>query len=250
MVPEKYCESYVIPGYFIDNKARLRPSSFFDIAQELAVRGSTQLGAPDSVLHRRGVGWILIRNAIHFDCYPHIEQPVTLETWHSGVTGPFFTRDYLCIDESGQAIIRATSSWALMDINSRTVVKPERIMDIFPAAPQCNERALQPNAAKVFFPHDCLKEVAGSHLVTYSDLDYNNHANNGKYPHWAMDCLPEEVSLNGTVTDFELNYNRELKHGETVEFVRALGPDGAWYVEGICNGLQCFICRILLAGSV
>ena len=245
MTPDKYQEEFIIPGYFIDNQERLRPSSFFDIAQELAIRGATMLGAPDTILHERSLGWVLIRNAIHFDAFPRIEEKVTLQTWHSGVSGPFFTRDYRCINAAGESIISATSCWALMNIEKRSVVKPESIFDIFPSEPQCPERALQPNAAKIFFPSGAMKEAAGEHVVRYTDLDYNNHANNGKYPHWAMDCLPEEVALKKRVRDFYLTYNREARMGDTVALVRAQDADGAWYVEGLCEGLQSFICKIV-----
>lgn len=247
MIPDKYEEEYIIPCYFLSLGYRLRPSSFFDIAQELAVRGSTQLGVPDPVLHGRGLCWILLRNAIHYDRLPGVEEKVTLQTWHSGIRGPISTRDYRVIDVTGEVIIRATSSWALMDMEARSLAKPERIFDIMSPEPQNPERALQPDAPKIIIPRDCETMEAGVHIVTYSDLDYNHHANNGKYPHWAMDCLPAEVASNQLVTDFFLNYNREAKLGDAVQLLRAQGPDGSWYVEGLVDGLQSFICRIVFA---
>lgn len=247
MIPDRYEEEYFIPCYFLSLGYRMRPSSFFDIAQELAVRGSTQLGVPDPVLHERGLCWILLRNAIHYDRLPGVEEKVTLQTWHSGVRGPISTRDYRMIDASGNVIISATSSWALMDMEVRSLAKPERIFDIMSPEPQNPERALQPDAPKIIIPRDCGTEEAGVHVVTWSDLDYNHHANNGKYPHWAMDCLPAEVTSGQLVTDFYLNYNREVKLGDTVRLVRARGTDGAWYVEGLIDGLQSFICKIVFA---
>lgn len=247
MVSDKYEEQYIVPCYFIDCNDRLRPSSFFDIAQELAVRGSCQLGVPDNVLHERGLCWILLRNAVHFDYLPKIEEKVTLQTWHSGIRGPLSTREYRVLNSSGEIIIKATSSWALMDMEARSLAKPGRIFDIMSPEPQCPERALVPDAPKIIVPADCVAEEAGVHLVTYSDLDYNHHANNGKYPHWAMDCLPAEVTTSRRVTDFYFNYNREVRLGEAVQLLRAQGPDGAWYVEGLVDGLQSFICKIVLA---
>lgn len=247
MIPDRYEEEYIIPCYFLSPGYRLRPSSFFDIAQELAVRGSTQLGVPDPVLHERGLCWIILRNAIHYDRLPGVEEKVTLQTWHSGVRGPISTRDYRMTDASGKVIISATSSWALMDMEARSLAKPDRIFDLISPEPQNQERALVPDAPKIIIPHDCRTEDAGVHVVTYSDLDYNHHANNGKYPHWAMDCLPEEVTSGQTVTDFYLNYNREARLGDSVRLVRAQGPDGAWYVEGLVDGLQSFICKIVFA---
>lgn len=246
MIPDKYRENLVIPSYFIDNSYRLRPSSFFDIAQQLAVLGATQLGASDYVLHERGLGWILVRNSFHFDRLPRLLEKVQLETWHSGVKGPYYTRDYRVLDESGETLVRATSAWVLMDIDSRAIVKPDAIVDIFPMEPQCPERALQPDAPKLVFPRDAVKEDAGVHIVRYTDIDYNLHANNAKYPGWAMDCLPEEVVTSKTVSDFYINYNREVKLGGEVQLVRAKSPEGTWYVEGLCEGLQSFICKIVL----
>lgn len=244
MIPDKYQEEYIIPCYFLSLGYRLRPSSFFDIAQELAVRGSTQLGVPDPVLLERGLCWILLRTAMHFDAYPGVEEKVQLQTWHSGVRGPISTRDYLCLDASGKVMVRATSSWALMDVKARSLAKPERVFDIMSPEPQNPERALQPDAPKIVIPRDCETEEAGVHLVTWSDLDYNLHANNAKYPHWAMDALPKDVVMNQNVTDFCINYNREARLGETVRIVRARGADGAWYVEGLVENLQSFICKI------
>ncbi len=245
MTPDKYQEDYIIPCYFLSLGYKLRPSSFFDIAQELAVRGSTQLGVPDPVLHERGLCWIILRTAIHYEKYPGVEEKVRLLSWHSGVRGPVSTRDYLCLDEAGNVMVRGTSSWALMDMQSRILAKPERISDLMSGEPQSPERALQPDAPKIIMPKDCLAEEAGNHLVTYSDLDYNCHANNAKYPHWAMDCLPQEVTTNQEVTDFCINYNREVRLGDTVKLARAQGQDGAWHVEGLHEGLQSFICKIV-----
>ena len=247
MMPDRYEEEFTIPCYFLDCNDRLRPSSFFDIAQELGVRGAMQIGVPDTVLHERGLCWILLRNAFHFDALPGREQNVTLRTWHSGVRGPISTRDYLLIDADGKVLVNGTSSWALMDMEARSLAKPERIFDLISPEPQNPARALQPDAPKIVIPRDCTTEEAGVHTVTYSDLDYNNHANNGKYPHWAMDCLPAEVTTAQRVTDFFINYNREARLGESVRLIRAQGPDGSWYVEGLIEDLQSFICKITFA---
>ena len=247
MMPDKFQLEYTVPGYFIDCSANLRPSSFFDIAQELAVRGSTQLGVPDNVLHERGLCWILLRNAIHFDRLPGMEERVLLQTWHSGVRGPISTRDYRMLDARGNAIIAATSSWALMDMGARSLAKPERIFDLLSPEPQNPERALQPDPPKIIVPKGSSCEEAGVHVVTYSDLDYNHHANNGRYPHWAMDALPTEVSTRQTVTDFLFNYNREVRLGGEVRLLRYRDADGAWYVEGLIDDLQSFICKIVFA---
>lgn len=245
MIQDKYREDLQVPCYFTDNSYRLRPSSFFDIAQQLAMKGASQLGGSDFVLHERGLGWILVRNAFHFDRLPRVFDDIKLETWHSGVNGPYFSRDYRALSSTGETLVRATSSWVLMDMENRAIVKPDAIVDIFPLEAQCPERALQPDAPKIVIPKDAVREDAGEHVVRYTDIDYNYHANNAKYPAWAVDCLPEEFTTEKTVTDFFINYNREVRLGGTVRFMRARAADGAWFVEGTCEGLQSFICKIV-----
>lgn len=243
MMPDKYQEELTIPCFFTGPDYRLRPSSFFDVAQELAVRGSTQLGVPDTVLHKRGIGWILIRTALQFEKYPRIGETTTLQTWHYGTKGPFFYRNYRMLDAGGAALVLGTSLWVLMDIESRTVVKPERVFDLISPEPQSRESTL-PEPPKILMPKGVDAEPGGVHVVKYIDVDYNQHANNAKYPAWAMNALPLEYTMEKTVREFQINYNREVRMGDSVELMRAQGPDGAWYVEGLHEGLQSFICKI------
>ena len=245
MIPSKYQEEFTIPSYFTGSNFCLRPNSFFDIAQELAVRGSTQLGVPDTMLHKKGIGWILIRTALQFEKYPRIGEKTLLQSWHFGVKGPLYFRNYRMLDADGQTLVLGTSSWVLMDIQNRSVVKPSRIFDIISAEPQCDEVTLPFDPPKLVMPQDCASESAGVHTVTYTDVDYNRHANNAKYPAWAMDCLPYEQVAGGSVKEFQINYNHEVRLGDSVQLYRAQATDGAWYVEGRGpDGLPSFICRI------
>ena len=54
--------------------------------------------------------------------------------------------------------------------------------------------------------------------------------------------------MNKRVSDFYINYNREVRLGSNVQLVRAQGADGAWFVEGLFEGAQSFICKIVFAG--
>ena len=132
-----------IPCYFFDINQRLRPAGFFDIAQDLAVHGSAMVGAPDWVLKERGLAWILARMHVRYERLPRLYDKVCIQTWHSGVAGPIYTRDYQMLDASGKVLIRATSSWGLMDVNARSLAKAERIFDLLPPEPQWPGRALE-----------------------------------------------------------------------------------------------------------
>ncbi len=244
MIPSKCEQDLSVPCYFFDLNRNLRPASFFDLAQELAVQGSAMVGAPDWILMKRDMAWILTRMHVHYERLPRVYSKVHMQTWHAGVSGPLYIREYLMTDTEGEVLARATSSWALMEISTRSIARVERIYDILPPEPQCAERALEPNAPKVVWPHGAEPERIVQYTVKYSDTDYNGHANNARYPVWAYDALPLETAASGRIKDFCINYNRELHPGETVELAVVRPSENSWIVEGKHEGMQNFICRM------
>ena len=244
MTPSKFEQDFFVPTCCFDINSNMRPAAFFEIAQDLAVNGATMVGAPDPVLKQKGVVWILIRMHVHYERLPRLYESVKLQTWHAGVVGPLYIRDYMFLSEDGQPLIRATSSWALMDIENRTLARADRIFDVLPPEPQHPDRAIQTNAPKLFWPSGALPDRVTTHKVLYSDVDYNGHANNARYPVWAYDTLPPELSASGRISDFYINYNRELHRNDDAELRRLPLQDGSWLVEGSCDGLQSFICKI------
>ena len=79
-------------------------------------------------------------------------------------------------------------------------------------------------------------------------MDYNGHANNARYPVWALDALPLEYVTSHVLKDFYINYNRELHPGETATLAVARRAPGSWLVEGSRDGSQNFICRMDFEG--
>ena len=75
-------------------------------------------------------------------------------------------------------------------------------------------------------------------------MDYNGHANNARYPVWVYDALPKEYNEGRTLTDFSINYNRELHPGETASIRLARTDSDTWLAEGSHDGYQNFICKM------
>jgi acyl-ACP thioesterase len=244
MIPPKCEQELSLPCYFFDVNKNLRPASFFDLAQEIAVQGSAMVGAPDWVLKDRDIAWILSRMHVRFEQYPRLYDKVLLQTWHSGISGPLYTRDYLMLDADGNVLVRATSSWILMEISTRSITRVDRIFDLMSPEPQYDGRALDANAPKVVWPKGLEPEYNVEHTVQYSDTDYNGHANNARYPVWAYDALPLEMVRESHPKDFFINYTRELHPGETVQLAVARRDPSSWLVEGTRDGMQNFICRV------
>ena len=242
---DKTAESLRVPCYMTDSHALLRPVAFLDLAQNIAVRGADSLHFGDDELSSRNCAWVLARQTVHFERPVRHKAPVKIVTWHKGAQGLFFLRDYLLLDADGLPSVRSTSSWVVMDITGRRLVRFDSLSGIVDATPQSTDHAIEEPAAKIVLPRDAALELIGSHRVQYSDVDYNQHANNVKYTSWVLDSLPEELVYNSKLKELTINFNREVRPGETVALLHALAPDGAHIVEGRVGDHQVFIERLL-----
>ena len=62
-------------------------------------------------------------------------------------------------------------------------------------------------------------ELAGTRRVTYSDVDYNGHMNNTKYPDMLCDFLPDATRRR--VSGLSLSYLHEAPYGFDLSVYRA-----------------------------
>ena len=242
---DKTWESLRVPCYMTDSHALLRPVAFLDLAQNIAVQGADSLHFGDDELSSRNCAWVLARQTVRFERPVRHKAPVKIVTWHKGAQGLFFLRDYLLLDADGLPSVRSTSSWVVMDITGRRLVRFDSLSEIVDATPQSTDHAIEEPAAKIVLPRDAALELIGSHRVQYSDVDYNQHANNVKYTSWVLDSLPEELVYNSKLKELTINFNREVRPGEIVELWLAVSPDGARIVEGRVGDHQVFIERLL-----
>lgn len=227
-----------------DRSENFRPAAFMDIAQELAAIGSERLHFADADLKPHGLVWILARMETRFDRLPRRGDNVIVQTWHKGLDGIFLIREYRMLGPDGTAAIRSTSSWIVMDLETRRVVRNERLEGIIDFEPQADDVALEHSCPKIVMPAGASAVHVADHTVAYSDVDYNGHANNARYSVWAMDCLPGDVAYTQSVKETAINFNREACPGETVA-LHHFAEGNVHFVEGRIENRQIFICRFV-----
>lgn len=236
----KFFQNICVPCYQTNRQTFLKPAAFMDLAQEIAYWAASELGFGYDTLHVHHTAWVLSRMHIHFDSYPKWRENVSLCTWHKGAEGLFYIRDFDMRGAAGERCIQATSSWVVIDEQSRHFVRPEDLQDLLHTA--CADSAIATPAPKIQLPREAQPEFAGEHTVVYSDLDLIGHTNNVRYVVWAMDCLPlEQAEL--PVKDLYINFNKETTPGERIELFRVQSGN-AWYVEGRTEGKPCFIVKL------
>lgn len=238
----KFRQELSIPCYDTDACFRLKPEAFMDLAQEIAFQAASVLGFGYDNLHVHHVTWVLSRMHVHFDSYPLWRDEVTLYTWHKGLNGLYFQRDFRLNDPSGKQLICCTSSWVVINEQTRRVVRPEEIVDKIKGAVM--EDAIAEPAPKLQPAREGEAQWVMDHQVAYSDTDIVGHTNNARYVLWAMDALPYEQILSHPIRDLYINFIKETTPGQQVSIFRTVTPEG-YDVEGRVEGKTVFVCRFV-----
>lgn len=224
-----------IPSYQVDELKRLRVSSFMELAQQIAEDNSEALGFGYNALIARNCVWILSRMQIRVVRMPRFKEKVSFETWHSGTMGPLFIRDYEMRSTEGSPLVIANSAWAIMDLDSRAVQRPDRFDIPMESLGRASE--LDSIPSKVRIPSDAVLEGSFEHTASYSDVDYNHHVNNARYIVWAMDCLGDAAKSD--LSCVNVNFIHEIAPGTTVT-LRRYRLGNTVYVEAADGATQAF----------
>ena len=241
----KYTQNFHIPCYNTDAAWRLKPAAFMDLAQEAAGLHAVELGFGYEDLIKNNTAWILSRVNIKFVDTPLWRDDVTLTTWHKGANRLFFLRDFVMTDKDGKERVKATTSWLVLNLETRRLVRDPMLME---EGTVCTENVIETPADKVQMPKDVPAELVLEHAVAYSDVDMNNHTNNAMYMQWAMDAVDYEIASTRAVKEITINFNRETKAGDVVSIYRACveKEDGLHvYVEGKVEDASSFCVEII-----
>ena len=221
----KFTEKYTVRWHDTDASRNMRPSKIVECMQEVANRQCEACGLPlDTLRDERGLGFILGAISLRIDAPLHAYDEIEVSTWCTPARGYIFNR-YFDIKRGGELIAEASSTWVLLDINKKTIVRisPDDDMNTHfyydqPIDPSALPR--KPRIAK-----DAPLYKVGERKIVYSDIDYNMHMNNTHYPDMICDHLCEMTDGAHTVRSMSLSYLKEASLGDTLSVCRADADD-------------------------
>ena len=244
-VTNKLKQTIVIPNRDVDVDKKLRLSSLFAYFQDIACEHAGIIGPDiDSLSQDYRVAWILMRMRVEINRLPSIYEEVKLTTWPIGEK-VLFDRDYSVADADGNLIVKCASTWILMDLDKREIVK-KRPFAFYPIEfPK--DRVLSTKPSKVKLPGEPIFQFEKT--VSFSDIDYNNHLNNAKYLDYVSDCISLETYKNFKINVIEVNYANEAKIGDKLTLYKDTSKEeeNIIYVEGKSNDLVLFTSKIELS---
>lgn len=148
-------------------------------------------------------------------------------------------------DPQGNRLISATTSWLIIDLASRRMVRDRELADNFDNSQA--GFAIEEQAEKVTLPRDIEPELADTHKVVWSDIDTNGHVNNVKYVVWALDILDYELVSKNPITELLVNFDSEVLPGQNVELYKVVertDDSTVCYIQGKVDGKSSFSVKI------
>ena len=223
-------QDHTITCYEADANQLMRPTAMLDLMQEAANVNASTLGFGYDEIINSNTAWVLSRTHVKFIDTPKWRQEVNLKTWHKGVSKLFHLRDFILSDKEGNPMVLATTSWLIIDMNTRRLVRNSDLVLSDTAMD-----AIEAPADKVVIPVDIEPELVRKHPVTWSEIDTNGHVNNVKYVVWAIDAVKTEDVQERPLTELIINYDAEVMPGDIVKIsrVRQESEEGiTYYITG------------------
>nr|WP_321358184.1 acyl-ACP thioesterase domain-containing protein [uncultured Draconibacterium sp.] len=198
----KHKQELTTKSYFVSRFRELSTSFLFWQMQDIAWEHAEKLGLGFDNLQKEKQFWVLSRLLVKIKRRPQWGEKFTVETWPAGIDGLLALRDIHFIDANGESIIKATTSWLVLDQKTKRIVKLE-----LGSIPLHEERVLETNAGKVK-PVKSEEEVFFS-PVLFNEIDVNQHFNSGRYLERIIDSYDFDFHEQNELTEFEVNFVKE-----------------------------------------
>lgn len=211
----KFKSDLIADIHDVDHNGIARTSSLMRYIQSAAQTQLTLNGMSYDELKGMKRAFILSRIKLEFTEPIRAYERLTAITYPCESRGYSFLRCY-ALEKNGRTVGRAVSVWALIDTDTRALVK----VNDFELGLQTHE----PHSLSLtrFTVPGAIREV-GTYTVNYADLDQNCHMNNTRYPDMYSNFLP----LDGMrIRSISINYKNEAPRGERLRVERADGADG------------------------
>ena len=210
---ELYQETVKIRYSEMDCGLVLKPSAMLQFLQDLASDNAEALGFGYSYIIKNNLAWFLLKYRIEFCDYPEGIYDLTIQTEPRGYNKLFAFRDFV-IKHAGKTIGRASSTWALVDINSKGMANVSDALQTNPYMKQIEKRDDDLIYGKIK-PLEKI-DIEKVFEIRFDDLDVNQHVNNANYIVWAFEPLDFEFRKSHKLKTLDMVFKKEITYGANV----------------------------------
>jgi acyl-ACP thioesterase len=171
--------------------------------QEIAWEHANILGFGYERLKKENQFWVLSRLHVKINRRPEWRELFNLETWSRGTDGFYGYRDFNFTDRENNSIIQSTSSWLILDQNTRRIVR----LNNFKEFPEYSESSFGSNPVRLKPPHS--DEKLKFSPVLFNEIDINQHFNTGRYIERITDSYSFDFHESYEISELEVNFLKE-----------------------------------------
>lgn len=183
---EIYKKTFTLTKNLYDRTDTLKPSSIFDLSQEISGNHADILGCGFIDFISKGLIWVIVRNYVEFIKPIRHHSSLNLETYLLKPRFVEFPREVRFYDENNDLLAISKSIWMILDTKNFDIMTPDIFNNIdYSVVPTYFNNRLKKlpliDKEKLSFN----KEF----YVTYSMLDHNGHLNNTHYLDFFLDVF-------------------------------------------------------------
>ena len=219
-----YQKKYLIGSNDIDQFLELKLPSLFKMMQEISTEHAEVLNIGKANTLDKGMFWVITRMEVEIIIPPKYLQNVVLTTYPGDDLRFIFPRYFLLEDEKGNTLVKASSTWMVLNRNTHTVVLNP--FNGYKCTPEHKEGELA-LPRKVVSGDASLVETR---KVRYSDIDLNGHLNNTKYIDYILDLHDSDFYKKNRIKHFLINYEKELMDNDILSLFS--GNKNPEYIKG------------------
>ena len=230
----RFTKHYIVKWHDTDANREVRPSALVTYLQETANEHLIHIGISlDELRDRHGLAFIL--GSISVRVYEPLFSGDAIEvtTWTCGEKGFRHNRCF-SVSRDGKTVVEATSVWALVNLLDGSLVKVEDM----PYHIEPEDSITLPNLPpRLRMPGLDEMNLLGERRIVYSDIDYNGHMNNTRYPDMLCDFVPGICKKR--VTGMVISYRHEAVFAHTLRVFGTFLDDSCLLCTSDEDGTVC-----------
>lgn len=221
-------DRYLIYWYDADITGTVKASAVCNYLQESAWRHAAELGFGFEDMESSKQVWVIVSFKLKMEKLPRWGDKILVETWPRKVEKIIAMRDFRIKGLDGTSLGAATSSWMVLDIDTR---RPCRLDDLESLLNHVQDsKALDKDAP--LLKNSSSLEYNFEHKVQYSEIDHNGHVNNTRYIDWCYNTLPASFHRKNQFNELIVNYLSEVREEEVIQIDRNGTNEGLTLFQG------------------
>lgn len=171
--------------------------------------------------------WVVLKAKFEFDCFPSINEILTVATWPLQ-TRMLFPRCFE-LKQGNTSLVRGRMEYGVINEETSRMVLPKYVGDlgITEFLPSNMQDDSYTNLTCEFDESD----LVYTKIIRLSELDYNQHGNNIAYIKMAQDCFNFEEYSNLDISILEMYYTNQCFEGDQINMYKKK-IDNKYIIEG------------------